>query len=79
MGKQFEATEMWFYRGMLRIPNEELGTTKELLLTIKKRQMTFLGYIVKTEDLENLGLTGNTEEKKSREKKRTIGLTTLSK
>lgn len=65
MGKKFESTEMWFYRGMLRIPNEELETTKELLLTIKKRQMTFLGYIMRKEDLKNLGLTGNTEDKKS--------------
>ena len=52
---------------MLKIPwtdhvtNEEvlkkIGTERKLLLAVRKRQLEFLGYVMRKESLENLTLT----------------------
>ena len=67
MEKKLEAAEMWFMRRMQRISwtdrvtNEEVlqrvGTERNLLRTIRKRQLEFLGHVVRKEGLEDLVLT----------------------
>ena len=57
MRKRLEAAEMWFYRRMMRIPwtaritNEEVlervGVGRSLIGTIRKRQLSFLGHILR--------------------------------
>ena len=88
MGGKLEAAEMWFYRRMLRIPwtahvtNEEvlrkIGTERKLLPTVRKRQLEFLGHVMRKESLENLTLTGRIEGKKSRGRPWIKYLTSLS-
>ncbi len=88
MRSKLEAAEMWFYRRMLRIPwtahvtNEEvlrkIGTERKLLPTVRKRQLEFLGHVMRKESLENLTLTGRIEGKKSRGGPRIKYLTSLS-
>ena len=68
MEKRLEAFEMWCWRRMLRISwtdrrtNEsilhEISKQRELLKTIRKRQMGFLGHVLRREALENICLTG---------------------
>ncbi|GFO47644.1 RNA-directed DNA polymerase from mobile element jockey [Plakobranchus ocellatus] len=62
---KLEATEMWFLRRMLRIPwtakktNErvlnEANKRRSLVRTIRKRQATFLGHVMRRGKLEHLG------------------------
>ena len=87
MRSKLEAAEMWFYRRMLKIPwtghvtNEEvlkkIGTKRKLLPTIRKRQLEFLGHVMRKESVENLTLTGLTEGKKNRGRPRIKYLTSL--
>ena len=79
---------MGFYRYMLEIPwtghvtNEEvlkkIGIERKLLPTVRKRQLEFLGHVMREESLENLALTERTEGKKSRGRPRIKYLTSLS-
>ena len=65
-----------FYRRMLRISymdritNEEvlnqMGRNRELLDTIRERQLKFLGHQVRKEGIEMLALTGKVEGKRAR-------------
>ena len=67
---------MCFYRRMLKIlwtdhvTNKEvlkkIGTERKLLPTVRKRQLEFLGHVMRKESVENLMLTGCIEGKKSR-------------
>ncbi|GFN82111.1 ARF-GAP with RHO-GAP domain, ank repeat and ph domain-containing protein 1-like [Plakobranchus ocellatus] len=72
---KLEAAEMWFLRRMLRIPwtakktnervlNEE-NKRRSLVRTIRKRQATFLGHVMRRGKLEHLVTTGKFEEKRS--------------
>ncbi|GFO45433.1 RNA-directed DNA polymerase from mobile element jockey [Plakobranchus ocellatus] len=71
---KLEATEMWFLRRMLRIPwtakktNErvlnEANTRRSLVKTIRKRQATFLGHVMRRGKLEHLVTTGKFEGKR---------------
>ncbi|GFO14934.1 2-oxoisovalerate dehydrogenase subunit beta, mitochondrial-like [Plakobranchus ocellatus] len=73
---KLEATEMWFLRRMLRIPwtakktNErvlnEANKRRSLVRTIRKRQATFLGHVMRRGKLEHLVTTGKFEGKRSR-------------
>ena len=64
---RLQATEMWFYRRMLKISwtekvtNEEvlerMSARRELLYNIHNRQMSFLGHIIRKEGLERDILT----------------------
>ena len=66
--ERLEAFEIWCWRRMLsvswveRMTNEsileEIGKKRELLTTIRRRQLRFLGHILRREDLKNLSLTG---------------------
>ena len=78
--KNLEAAEMWMWRRMLRISwtqkktNEEVlhmaGLNREIMHSIRKRQMTFLGHIVREEGLEYDVLTGTVEGKRARGRQR---------
>ena len=88
MRSKLEAAEMWFYRRMLKIPwrlnitNEEVlkkkGAERKLLQTVRRRQLEFLGHVMRKERLENLTLTGCIDGKKSRGRPRIKYLTSLS-
>ncbi|CAG9831261.1 unnamed protein product [Diabrotica balteata] len=62
--KRLEAFEMWCYRRMLkifwidRVTNEEvlhrMGTERELVITIKRRKLKYLGHIMRNKQLDNL-------------------------
>ena len=80
MGKadeqRIQAAEMWFYRRMLKVSwterrtNEEIlemaDVEREIISTIKKRQMRFLGHVMRRNGLENLCITGKLEGRKPR-------------
>ncbi|GFO14783.1 UDP-glucuronosyltransferase 2a1-like [Plakobranchus ocellatus] len=77
---KLEATEMWFLRRMLRIAwiakktNErvlnEANKRRSLVRTIRKRQATFLGQLIRRGKLEHLVTTGKFEGKRSRGRQR---------
>jgi len=87
MENKLEAAEMWFLRKMQRIPwtdrvtNEEVlkraGTKRTLLSTIRRRQLEFLGDVVRKEGLENLVLTGKIEGNRDRGRQRKTFLGSL--
>ncbi|GFO32759.1 UDP-glucuronosyltransferase 2a1-like [Plakobranchus ocellatus] len=77
---KLEATEMWFLKRMLRIPwtakktNERVlndaNKRRSLVRTIRKRQATFLGHVMRRGKLEHLVTTGKFEGKISRGRQR---------
>ena len=86
--KRIEATEMWFLRRMLRISwtehitNEEVlrrtGSGRRLMKMIRKRQMEFLGHVMRKDGLENLMVTGKIEGRRSRGRQRKTYIRSLS-
>ena len=76
MQKKIEATEMWFMRRMLKIPwtervtNEEVlrraGTRRELMKSIRQRQLRFLGHVMREQQLESQCVAGKLEGKRGR-------------
>ena len=80
MEKRIEAVEMWFLRRMLRIPwtarvsNEEVmrraGVEKTLMKTIRKKQLKFVGHIMRADGLERNCLLGKVEGTRSRGRQR---------
>lgn len=80
MEKRLEAAEMWFLRRMLRIPwtarvtNEEVmrraGVERRLLKTIRKKQLNFIGHIMRADGLERNCLLGRVEGTRSRGRQR---------
>jgi ribosomal 50S subunit-associated protein YjgA (DUF615 family) len=87
--KRIEAAEMWFFRRILRISwtekitNKEVlekaGTKRSLISTIRKRQLEFLGHVMRKEGLENLSVTGKICGKRSRGRQRLTFMASLSK
>ena len=77
---RLQAAEMWFYRRMLRISwtdrvtNQEVlrraGTERTLVKEIRKRQLNFLGHVLRKEGVEHLTLTGKIEGKRARGRQR---------
>ena len=77
---KLNAAEMWFYRRMLRISwtnritNEEvlrrIGMQRTLVKEIRKRQLNFLGHILRKEKIEHLCLTGKIEGRRARGRQR---------
>ena len=77
---RLRAVEMWFYRRMLRISwrdrvtNEEvmarMGVQRALVKEIRKRQLDFIGHIIRREQLEHLCLTGRIEGRRARGRQR---------
>ena len=72
---RLKATEMWFLRRILRISWTDMksntqvlqmaGIERSLMKTIKRRQLEFLGHILRKDELEKLVLCGKIEGKKS--------------
>ena len=68
MQKRLEATEMWFFRRMLRIPwtarmtNTQVlrmaGTSRKLMTTVRQRQLRYLGHVLRGDSLEKDCLLG---------------------
>ena len=76
MMKKLEAFETWLYRKMLRISwkdritNDEvyrrMGTGKAILGDIVRRQLSFLGHVLRKDELEKLVVTGFVDGKRAR-------------
>ena len=76
--RNIEATEMWFYRRMLRVSYtahetnisvlQRMGQERQLLRTMKfkERQTRFTGHIIRKGELEHLILAGKVQGKKAR-------------
>ena len=87
MKSKLKAVEMWFYRRMLRVSwrdrvtNEEIlvrvGQCRSLLGEIRKRQMDFLGHVLRREKIEHLCLTGMFEGRRARGRPRVKYLDTI--
>ena len=81
MKSRIEASEMWFYRRMLRISwvrrvtNEEVlrrvGRSRELMGIVRERQMRFVGHVMRENDLERTVATGRVEGRRARGRQRT--------
>ena len=80
MKKRLEAAEMWFIRRIMRIPwvarrtNQEVlqmaGTTRELMSIVKRRQLGYLGHVLRGDGLERDCLLGMIEGKRARGRQR---------
>ena len=80
MRRKLEAAEMWFYRRMLRIPwtarvtNQEvlerMGVAREMMTVIRKRQLGFLGHILRSDGMESNCLMGMVEGRRARGRQR---------
>ena len=76
MERRLEAMEMWCWRRMLRVGwverrsnvsiLESIQERRELLAVVRKRQMTFLGHVMRADGLENLAMTGRIAGSRSR-------------
>src|SRR5579872_6311482 len=74
MTKRLEAAEMWFYRNILRITytrhitNEEvlnkMAITRIILNTVRNRQMSFFGHVMRNKEIENIIISGKIEGKR---------------
>ena len=64
------------------MPNDEVlakaRTKRKLVETIKKRQLQFLGHILRKEELEDMAITGNIEGKRARGRQRLTFISSLS-
>ena len=80
MEEKIEAAEMWFLRRMLRVPwtarisNEEVmrrvDVERNLLKTLRRTQLRFMGHIMRTDGLEKDCLLGRVEGRRSRGRQR---------
>ena len=87
MKRKLDAAEMWFYRRMLRVSwrdrvtNEEVlrrvGQQRSLLAELRKRQMSFLGHVLRNEKIEHLCLTGMMKGRRARGRQRVKYLDTI--
>ena len=88
MKKKIEATKLWFFRRMLKIPwtsyinNEEVlkrsGSQRKLLCIIRQRQLEFFGHLMRKEEIENLVVTGKINGKRDRGRQRVTFVKSLS-
>ena len=89
MENKLKAAEMLLYRRMFRvswkdhISKEEIlkraNSEKGLIKTIRQRQLSFLGHVLKKDKIENLVVPGETEGKKSRGRPRLTCISSLCK
>src|SRR5438552_15221728 len=87
MTKKLEAVEMRFYRRILRISytkhitNEEvlsrMATTRNLI-TVRGRQMSFFGHVMRNKEIESFSISGKIEGKRCRRRQRIIYTKSLS-
>src|SRR5438034_4414547 len=88
MAKKLEAVEMWFYRRILRnsytkhITNQEdlsrIATTRNLIITVRGRQMSFFGHVMRNKEIESFSIRGIIEGKRCRGRQRIIYTKSLS-
>ena len=88
MEKRLQSAEMWFYRRMLRVSwtnhksNSEVlsmaGTERKLIQAMRRRQLQFLGHVLRKQELEDVALTGKIEGKRARGKQRLAYISSLS-
>ena len=88
MREVLEAAEMWFYRRILRISYtqhvtnervlEGMSAEKELIKTIRVKQMKFFGHIMRNKGVENMIITGKIKGKRSQGKQRLTFTKSLS-
>ena len=67
---------MWRWRRMMRVIwterrsnaniHEIVGGRKELMATVRKRQMIFSGHVIRADSLESLAITGRIDGSRSR-------------
>ena len=89
MQKKIDAFKTWFYRRMLRIswkdmvPIEDvyrrMNIKQSLLVGIIRWQMSFLGHVLRKEEMEHLIVTGIVDGKRARGRQRETFLTYLDK
>ena len=89
MIENLEAAEHWFLRRILRIPWTDkvstcevfrrAGVWKRLMQDMIRRQMTFLGHVIRNDELEKVVLTVYVKVTRDRGKQRETFLTYLSK
>ena len=87
--KKLKPFETWLYRRMLRISWKDMVTNEEvyrrmnikqsLLVDIVHRQMRFLGYVLRKEEVEHLVVTSFVDGKRARGKQRETFLIYLDK
>ena len=85
--KKLNAFETWLYRRMLRISWKDMVTNEEvyrrmnikqsLLVDIVRRQMSFLGHVLRKEEMGHLVVTGFVDGKHARGRQRETFLTNL--
>ena len=73
--EKIDAFETWLYRRMLRISWKDMVTNEEvyrrmnikqsLLVDIVRRQMSFLGHVLRKEEMEHLVVTGFVDGKRA--------------
>ena len=78
--KSLMATEMWFYRRMMRIPwtakmtnvevLNQIETQRRLIINIRKRQSSFFGHVMRRGGLEHIVTTGKIEGRRDRGRQR---------
>ena len=88
MIQRLEAAEMWFIRRMLRISWTEKRTNeyvlakanriRTLITTLRKRQMKFVGHIVRNPGLEEVAMLGMMCGKREKGRQRLTYLQSLS-
>ena len=76
MERRIEALEMWLYRRMLKISwvdhvsNEQVlqraGAEREIMASLRQRQLRFLGHTMREQQLESLCLMGKVEGRRGR-------------
>ena len=76
MVQRLEAMEMWCWRRVWKIPwtaritnnqvLERMGTTRELMTHIRRRQMKFLGHVMRREKIESVVMTGRIDGTRDR-------------
>ena len=88
MHKRLEATEMWFYRKILRITYTDrikngdllsrIDMKRQLIKKVRRQQMKFFGHVIRNEDIENLVISGKIEGKRSRGRARMTYVTRVN-
>ena len=78
--RKIEAAEMWFWRRMLKVPwtarmrNDEVldrvDAGREIMRTIRRRQLRFLGHVLRRDGLENVSMTGKIDGRRARGRQR---------
>ena len=76
MEKKIEAADMWFYKRRLkvswteRISNEQVlnraGGEREMMRMIRRRQLRFLGHVMRRQELESICMPGRLHGRRGR-------------